>query len=309
MERRGLLAAAGTLGLVGLTAGLAGGLASLVALAVGSARAAASPRVVALDFNYVEGLLALGIVPVGVADLQGYAAWVGVGAERLAQTRDVGTRQEPSLEVLLALQPDLIVGPAFRLSPQRRRLEQIAETLLLDAAAAEAGDAFGAMAESFLGLAAAVGRAEDGAAVLEELEAGLRVEALGLAEAGLAGEGVMLAQFLPGSPHLRAFRADSLAGGVLARLGLANDWQGRAGAFGFDTVDVEALARSAGNWLLYVAAPRDEAFLRLSGGPLWPAVPAVAAGRARALPPDTWFFGGPLSCREMGRVFADALRS
>src|SRR5690242_17122902 len=35
-------------------------------------------RVVALEWTYVEDLLALGVQPVGIADIEGYKAWVKI---------------------------------------------------------------------------------------------------------------------------------------------------------------------------------------------------------------------------------------
>ena len=74
-------------------------------------------RVVVLEWTYAEDLLALGIQPVGVADVAGYEAWVNVEPELGDDVVDVGTRQEPSLESIAALEPDLIIGVLFRHEP------------------------------------------------------------------------------------------------------------------------------------------------------------------------------------------------
>src|SRR5690606_21233751 len=66
-------------------------------------------RIVALEWTYVEGLLALGVQPVGIADLGGYAAWVTIGPQLSPDVVSVGTRQEPSIESIAHLQPDLII--------------------------------------------------------------------------------------------------------------------------------------------------------------------------------------------------------
>jgi ferric hydroxamate transport system substrate-binding protein len=71
-------------------------------------------RVVALEWTYVEDLLALGIQPVGVADIEGYNSWVKVPVALDPSVEDVGLRGEPNLEKIAALKPDLIIDVAFR---------------------------------------------------------------------------------------------------------------------------------------------------------------------------------------------------
>ncbi|MGB3760615.1 MAG: ABC transporter substrate-binding protein, partial [Rivularia sp. (in: cyanobacteria)] len=64
-------------------------------------------RVVALGWVYVEDLLALGIQPVGVADIEGYQKFVNIQPQLAASVVDVGTRAEPNLEAIAQLEPDL----------------------------------------------------------------------------------------------------------------------------------------------------------------------------------------------------------
>src|SRR5690606_19007799 len=66
-------------------------------------------RVVALEWTYVENLLALGIQPEGVADIKGFNLWVNVPAGLCSDVGDVGMRGEPDFVPLAALQPDLII--------------------------------------------------------------------------------------------------------------------------------------------------------------------------------------------------------
>lgn len=71
-------------------------------------------RVIALEWVYAENLLALGIQPVGVADIQGYKQYVNVQPSLTESVVDVGTRQEPNLEAIAQLKPDLILGVELR---------------------------------------------------------------------------------------------------------------------------------------------------------------------------------------------------
>lgn len=74
-------------------------------------------RIVVLEFLLAESLLTLDIVPIGMSDPRLYPDWVGYGAERLTQVVNVGTRQQPSLEAIALLKPDLILGLSNRHAP------------------------------------------------------------------------------------------------------------------------------------------------------------------------------------------------
>ena len=85
------------------------------------------PRVAALDWGWASTLVALGIDPVGVAELRSYAAWVGEPALQ-PSTAELGLRTTPSLEILAALRPDLILTNGLN-AALRGQLERIAPTL------------------------------------------------------------------------------------------------------------------------------------------------------------------------------------
>ena len=87
-------------------------------------------RVVALDFMFAESVIALDIVPVGMADTAFYPGWLGYESDRLAHVTDIGSRQEPGLEAIAAVKPDLIIGVGFRHAPIFDALDRIAPTIL-----------------------------------------------------------------------------------------------------------------------------------------------------------------------------------
>ncbi|HKT63845.1 MAG TPA: ABC transporter substrate-binding protein, partial [Burkholderia sp.] len=87
-------------------------------------------RVVALDFMFAESVVALDLVPVGMADTAFYPGWLGYQSDRLAHVTDIGSRQEPGLEAIAAVKPDLIIGVGFRHAPIFDALDRIAPTIL-----------------------------------------------------------------------------------------------------------------------------------------------------------------------------------
>lgn len=68
-------------------------------------------RIVALEWLPVELLLALGIVPYGVADTINYRLWVSE-PPLPDSVIDVGLRTEPNLELLTEMKPSFMVWSA-----------------------------------------------------------------------------------------------------------------------------------------------------------------------------------------------------
>lgn len=67
-------------------------------------------KVVALEWIYGENMLALGVQPVGMTDIEGYEIWMNSGDIKLDENvADLGVRGSANLEDIAALQPDLIV--------------------------------------------------------------------------------------------------------------------------------------------------------------------------------------------------------
>lgn len=268
---------------------------------------APATRVVALEWTYAEDLLALGVQPVGVADTEGYAAWVPVEPGLDDSVTDVGTRQEPSLEAIAALEPDLIIGVSFRHEPILDALSQIAPTLLFNPYP-EAGDQLEEMKTTFRQIARAVDREAQADAVLEDLEARFEAAEAQLAAADLATDEVLFVQAFTAQdvPQLRVFTDNALAIRILEELGLENAWDGPFDPYGFNTVGVEALVPHGEANFLYLVQENDDVFAgQLSTNPVWTSLPFVQEGRAYALG-NTWPFGGPLSAAQLvDRVVED----
>lgn len=259
-------------------------------------------RVVVLEWTYAEDLLALGIQPVGVADVAGYEAWVNVEPELGDDVVDVGTRQEPSLESIAALEPDLIIGVLFRHEPIYDDLSAIAPTLLFNPYPEEDEglDQYAEMEQTFRAIATAVNRADEAEAVLDDLHAAFEETAAVLEENGHAGRAFVLAQAFTAqdAPQLRLFTDNAMAVQILESLGLENAWDAGFEIYGFSTVDVEALANVEDADFFYVVQDDDNVFAnQLSDHPVWRNLTFVREERAYPLGGDMWLFGGPLSAQ------------
>lgn len=86
-------------------------------------------RVVALEFSFVDALDELGIEPVGIAQ-ENKDDVSGLLGKKISFT-EVGTRQQPNLEVISSLKPDLIIGDFNRHKGIYKQLQQIAPTIIL----------------------------------------------------------------------------------------------------------------------------------------------------------------------------------
>ncbi|WP_064200193.1 ABC transporter substrate-binding protein [Brevibacillus brevis] len=86
-------------------------------------------RVVALEYSFVDGLWELGVTPVGIAQDKDKDV-EGLIGKKIEYT-PVGTRQQPSLEVISSLKPDLIIGDLNRHKDIYKDLQKIAPTIIL----------------------------------------------------------------------------------------------------------------------------------------------------------------------------------
>ncbi|GAA3398301.1 iron-siderophore ABC transporter substrate-binding protein [Streptomyces roseoviridis] len=254
-------------------------------------------KVVALEWTYTEELVALGVTPVGNADNKGYGTWITAeGAALPAGVTDVGNRNEPSLEKIKALQPDLIVVDDDRSKANLKALGEIAPVLSF---VYTTKPQMQTLKKNFTQLAKAVGKEDAAAGVLGKIDAKAAELKGRLDKAGKGGLTYALAQGFTagGSASIRMLTDDSLAGQVLGLAGLKNGWKGQPDAWGMTTVGVEGLTKvEKGSTFLYVAADADNPFTgSLAGNPVWKGLDFVKQDRALALDPGTWLFGGPLS--------------
>ncbi|WP_407977364.1 iron-siderophore ABC transporter substrate-binding protein [Brucella pseudogrignonensis] len=259
--------------------------------------AAQMPRkIVTLEWAETEMVLSLGLVPSGVADLSGYRQWVGIDKEALVGTVDVGGRQQPSLEALMRLKPDLIVTSALRHATIAARLKAIAPTLLLDAGT-HAPDFYEATKRDLSTVATATDRAAVGEAEWQSFEERL----VAVQKRNRDSVKLIVAQPLPGVARLRIFTSNSLIMRTLAQAGFSAGAEFGTQPFGFTTIGLEELASlSVDTKLLMLGDAVPDALIQSA---IWPVLPMVAAKQVYAIGGDIWPFG---STRSMARLVEKA---
>lgn len=266
-------------------------------------------RVVALEWTYVEDLLALGVQPVGVAEIQGYQEWVRIPLRLDKNVAEVGLRSQPSLEVLTTLKPDLILAPAFRVQQIYPRLAQIAPTLTFDPFA-EGVNPYAEMVNTFQTIAKVLGRTPQAQTVLTRMEAHFTQARQSLQKAVLGGQRFVLAQAFTSRQNLatmRIFTRNSLASQILERIGLKNAWEDRPQPYGYTEVGLEALSQIQTDHFIYIVHDDDNVFTSSSVEALWKRLDFVRNHRAYRLPGNTWTFGGPLSAERLVTMVVESM--
>ncbi|MCV9907591.1 iron-siderophore ABC transporter substrate-binding protein [Brucella sp. HL-2] len=251
-------------------------------------------KIVTLEWAETEMVLSLGLIPSGVADLAGYRQWVGIENEALVDAVEVGGRQQPSLEALMRLKPDLIVTSVLRHGTIASRLKEIAPTILLDGGS-NASDFYEAAKHNLLSAAEATGKEVAGQAEWQSFEEQL----LAVQKKNCNSVNVVVAQPLPGVARLRIFTSNSLIMRTLAKAGFSEGIDRGNQPFGFTTFGLEELATLSSDTKLLILG--EEIPIELSQSAIWPALPMVAAKQVYTIGGNIWPFG---STRSMLRLIA-----
>lgn len=98
----------------------------------GSTTIAGTPKtIVALDFSFVDTLVALDVYPAGVASA-GKSEVPDYVADKVKDYRNVGERTRPNLDLIRSVHPDLIIASDARHKMIKGDLEAVAPTIALD---------------------------------------------------------------------------------------------------------------------------------------------------------------------------------
>lgn len=262
---------------------------------------APASKVVALEWAEAEILTSLGVMPVGVADPKGYATWV-TAAKLDATVKDVGARGEPSVDSIVALQPDLVVMEGDRSPAIVAQLEKYVPVLVTKGS--DAKDNLGRLRSDVKMIAQAVGRTAEGDKLLADLDAALADGKKKIADAGAAGQQFAIADgWREGSTvSIRMFGQGALASQLGIQLGLKNAWTGKVDeVWGLGQTDVEGMTVLKGQDLhfFYNASDGDDVFVDgLAGNAIWKSLPFVQQNKLHRMPDGIWTFGGPASAKQ-----------
>ena len=259
-------------------------------------------RVVGLEWAEVEMLATLGVSPVGVADPKGYATWDSA-APLDDDVQDVGGRGEPSVDSIIALQPDLVVMEADRGTALIRQVQEYVPVIVTSGS--DASRNLDRMREDFTMIAQAVGRSDKAEQVLADLDTKIAEGRERIEAAGATGSTFAMADgWMEGSNvSIRMFGKGALFSDVAEKLGLENAWTGKVDpVWGLGTTDVEGVTALDDNkdlQFLYSASAEPDVFTQgLADNPIWESLPFVKRDNMTKLDKGTWKFGGPAACEK-----------
>lgn len=269
-------------------------------------------KVVVLEWTYAENLLALGIQPAGMADIQGYGDYVNIEPQLDDTVADVGGRQEPNLEAIAALEPDLIIGVSFRHDTMIAELEKIAPTVIFNPYPEdESIDLYQEMETTFNEMAKAVDKEDEAKKVLADLETVYEEKAAEIEAAELKTKDTILTLAYTGAaaPEIRVFTPNSMASIIMEKIGLNNAHQpDQFEVFGSSTFNVEGLTKYENANYMFTVPDEDNIYKnQLKGNAVWENLAFVKEERTYDLGADTWLYGGPLSAKTLVNQITEVL--
>nr|WP_164977180.1 iron-siderophore ABC transporter substrate-binding protein [Vibrio parahaemolyticus] len=257
-------------------------------------------RVVVLNWDILEQVLALDIEPIAAPNLPGYRQWV-VNPYAPESVEDIGTRAEPNLEKIASLKPDVILAA----SPQQDLiplLRQIAPVVYLpnfsqnEAAAQTAIKHFRTLGTLFDKQELAQQKLAKLSDSFEQLRHKIR-------QHYSAPLDVLVMRFsTPNSVFLST--ENSTTDYVVEQLGLTNPIKVSARAWGIKQDRINRLQNLEQSYVLYVQPFPQES--KLNSSPLWQAMPFVKKQRVNSVR-AVWAYGGAMSLQYMAEAITDSL--
>lgn len=247
-------------------------------------------KIVVLELSFVDALKGLGMKPIGIADDNKTDMIEKLVGDKIDYT-SVGTRQQPNLEVISSLQPDLIIADYQRHKEIYKDLEQIAPTIELESREST----YEENVDSFNTIAKAVGKEKQANQRLDEHEKNI---------AKLKNE---LKQekdqtVLPAVVRDTSFQAhtsSSFDGEFLEKLGLKNAVQNKEA---YAEMNLEQLSDI--NPDILILANNEGKLLtdEWKGNPLWKNLKAVKNDKVFVVDRDLWTrYRGVVSAEAIGK--------
>lgn len=245
-------------------------------------------RVVVLDTGELDSAVALGVKPVGAVEAiagEGFPAYL---ADEVEGTEIVGTIEQPSIEAIAALEPDLILSSKLRHEAIYDQLSQIAPTVFSE----EVGVTW---KENFELHAEALGRSEQADRLEQEYVRKIEEFKQAMGDR-LAETGVSVVRSV--GDEVRIYLNENFIGTVLEDAGLPRPEPQDVDDFSA-TATRERIPDLDGDVMFLAKFGDDHRLLeKLTESPLWDRLDVVQQDRVYEVPDDLWFLGiGNLAAR------------
>ncbi|WP_422376959.1 ABC transporter substrate-binding protein [Roseibium sp.] len=258
-------------------------------------------RVIVLTNEGTEALLALGVTPVGAANSWLGNPWWDHIRDGMEGAEPVGKESAINLELVAALEPDLILA-------NKQRHEEIYPQLTAIAPTVMSKELRGDWKINFRLYAEALGKTEEADAAIADYDA---------AVAGLRGklgdklnEEVSVIRFVPG--QIRIYQLDSFSGVLLKDIGFNRPANQNVEEFAIRT-GKESIPNMDGDRIFYFTydsgdgkgTSLEEDVL---ADPLWQSLSAVEAGKVHQVSDAIWNTAGgilaaKLMIKDLGKIY------
>ncbi|GHH97608.1 ABC transporter substrate-binding protein [Neobacillus kokaensis] len=209
--------------------------------AMGSATIKGTPeRVVILTNEGTEALLAMDVTPVGAVQSWTGNPWYEHIADKLKDTKVVGTESEVNVEAIAALKPDLIIGNKMRQEKIYEQLSAIAPTVFAETLR-------GDWKENFKLYAKAINKEDKGNEVLQNYDG--RIADLKEKLGDKTKLKVSMVRFMTGD--VRIYHKDTFSGIILNDLGFDRPENQNVDDFAEKNVTKERIPAMDGDILFY----------------------------------------------------------
>ena len=245
-------------------------------------------RVVALEYSFVDALAQVGVSPVGVADDNKVDRILPQVREKIAAWQSVGTRSQPSLEVIASLKPDLIIADPSRHTAVFEELKKIAPTVMFDSR----HESYQENLETAQKIGDLVGKSNEMKAKINEHNDYIANIAKNL---GVQGKKASFGTSREDKFNIQ--NDNGYVGSFLTTLGFAPTKLNSDQAF--VEINLEQLVMEKPEYL-FIAHYRDESIARKwEAEPLWKAIPAVKANHVYNVDADMWARGRGLEASKI----------
>lgn len=263
--------------------------------------AARSGGIVAMDWVSGQNLLALGVQPAAMPELERYGSLV-VEPALSPSVAELGLRSEPNLELVDYLRPSLILhSDDFTMAAGR--LAAIAPTHLFDSGVTAGENHLISGRNALIALAARIGDPDRFDAFEDSFDAEMQQARARLS--AYDGRPLLLATVIDGR-RLLVFGRNSLFQNVLDQFGIENAWDGYTSQYGHTTVTADQLSRHPQARLLCIGDTSSEKLDTLLSAPVIKSLPFIRENRLVRIR-DVLFYGGLPPARRFARLVSEAL--
>ncbi|KAB2491569.1 ABC transporter substrate-binding protein [Priestia endophytica] len=247
-------------------------------------------RVVTLELSFVDSLNALGVEPVGIAD-DNKKDMIEKLVDKKMDYTSVGTREQPNLEVISSLQPDLIIADAQRHKAIYKELQQIAPTVVLKSRESTYEENL----DAFTTIAKAMNKEEQGKKRLEEHKQTMK----DLKEKLADNEKATVLPAVVRDTSFQAHTSSSYDGQLLEQIGFKNPIDTKDA---YAQMNLEQLSKIDPDILILANNEGKLLTDEWKDNPLWKDLKAVKNNQVYNVDRDLWTrFRGIISAENIGK--------